>query len=543
MAEAGRGRRRVAGMTIPLFSVRTATDWGIGEFSDLPALGALCAEAGLGLVQLLPLGEIGGGETSPYAALSAFGLDPLYIGWSAVEDLGAEGAAEALGAEGEAQLARVRAAKAVDYDTVRALKARALDVAWRHFRDRELSRGSDRARAFEGFCRREAAWLDGFVMFRALKDAHGQRPWWEWPAPLRDRDPAALDAARAAHADALGRQCYAQWIAHTQWDAARADLKARGVEVMGDLPFMVGRDSADVWAERGEFRDDASVGVPADQFDPDGQEWGLPPYRWQAMRGNGFRWLRRRARYAGERYDRFRIDHLVGFFRTYMRDVGRIRGANGKLLPGYFDPADEAAQRVHGEAVIGAMKDAAGEVGADLVAEDLGVIPDFVRPALVGLDVPGYKVLVWERDGLVYRDPAAYPARSVACFGTHDTDPVAAWWEALPEVDRAAVQRLPRLAGPSLGGRFGRAFTPEVHTALLGLLAHARSELVLLLAQDVLGSRDRINVPGTVGPHNWTWRLPDALGALRANPAVAAQLALVRTIVAESGRALPPAGV
>jgi len=530
-------------MTIPLFSVRSAAGWGIGEFPDLVALGGLCADAGLGLVQLLPLGEIGGGETSPYAALSAFGLDPLFIAWEGAEDLPDAARREALGAEGEAALAEVRDAERVQYDRVRGLKSRALGAAWARFRDHEMSRGTARARAFEAFCAREAVWLDGLAMFRVLKDVHQQRAWWQWEAPLRDRDPAALDAARSTHADALGQQCYAQWIAHTQWDAARATLRARGVEVMGDLPFMVGRDSADVWAERGEFRDDASVGVPADQFDPDGQEWGLPPYRWDAMRANGFRWLRRRARYAGERYDRFRIDHLVGFFRTYMRDAGRLRSASGKLLPGYFDPGHEPDQLAHGVAVIGAMKSAAAEVGADLVAEDLGVIPDYVRPALARLDVPGYKVLVWERDGAVYRDPAGYPARSVACFGTHDTDPVAAWWEGLSDADRVAVQRLPRLAAHARGSDLGRAFTPAVHDALLDLLAHARSELVLFLAQDVLGVRDRVNVPGTVGAHNWTWRLPATLEHLRADPAVRACLARVAERVAASGRARPPSPV
>ncbi len=137
-----------------------------------------------------------------------------------------------------------------------------------------------------------------------------------------------------------------------QWYDARARLRALGVEVMGDLPFMVGRDSADVWANQGEFRDDASVGAPPDAFNDQGQDWGLPPYDWRVMRANDFAWLRRRCRYTASLYDRFRIDHLVGFYRTYMRATGHRVDAAGRLVPGFFDPEDEAAQLAHGERVV-----------------------------------------------------------------------------------------------------------------------------------------------------------------------------------------------
>ncbi len=527
--------RRVLGVTVPLFSLRTGASWGIGEIGDLSAFARVAREAGAKLVQLLPLGEIAGGETSPYSALTAFGIDPMYLSLSQVEDL-PEGEYEALlGDDGVRTLHWLRAQTKVEYEPVRWLKKRALDAAFRRFRDTVHGRGGPRDEDFARFNDTHRAWLDDYALFRALKDAFEQRAWWEWPSGLRERNPEALASARAAYGEGVLRHRYLQWLAHGQWDRARAELRAMGVEVMGDLPFMVGRDSADVWANRGEFRSDASVGVPGDQFDPEGQEWGLPPYDWRVMRGNGFRWLRARARYAGVLYDRFRIDHLVGFYRTYMRPVDRLRGADGKLLPGYFDPSEEPAQKAHGEAVIGAMIEAAKETGAGLVAEDLGVIPDYVRPSLAAMGVPGYKVLIWEQDHGRFRDPAHYPALSVACFDTHDTAPVAAWWEALPQWEREAVCRLPVMAargGASLGARF----TPAVHEALMALLLESRSELVLLLAQDLLGAFDRINVPGTVGPHNWTWRLPATTDALLADEGVRVKLAMVRARAEHSGR-------
>lgn len=516
---------RLAGLTIPLFSLRTERSLGIGEITDLPDAGALARRAGLRLIQLLPIGELSGAETSPYGALSAFGIDPAYIGWSSVEDL-PPNALEARAVE----IDRLRSSATVDYEGVRSLKRALLDAAYGSFCQRHLGRDTERGRSFAAFVREHGDWLWDLSVFRALKDHHGGAPWWKWPAAMRDRDATRLEHEAASLRDAVQRHQYAQWIAHSQWSEARAKLAEQGVSLMGDLPFMVGRDSADVWSKRDEFRDDASVGVPGDQFDPDGQEWGLPPYNWAVMRTNGFRWLRARARYAGLLGERFRVDHLVGFYRTYSRKLDQLRSAEGKLLPGSFDPATEPAQLAHGEAVLTAMIEGARHHGARVIAEDLGVIPDFVRPSLQGLGVPGYKVLRWEQDGGKFRDPAAFPALSVACFGTHDTDSVAAWWRSLPTWERDAFLALPTMQGA------GTNWSDAVHSALLATLMGAASELVLLLWQDVVGSLDRINTPSTVGPHNWTWRMPATIAATLADESLAPTFDRARQAAERAGR-------
>lgn len=527
--------RRIAGVTVPLFSLRTEASWGIGEIGDLPRFARWMRAAGIRLVQLLPLGEIAGGETSPYSALSAFGLDPMYLSLTGLDDLPTDELPAAIGDEGLRTLAWLREQPGVAYEAVRWLKKKALDAAFVRFRAKVLGSGNDRERDFHAFAREEAHWLDDYALFRALKDTLEQRPWWQWPPGVRERHPEALRNARAELSDGVLRHTWLQWLLHRQWQGVRAELRAMGVEVMGDLPFMVGGDSADVWAHRHEFRSDASVGVPGDQFDPEGQEWGLPPYDWKVMRANGFAWLRRRARYAGILYDRFRIDHLVGFYRTYMRPIDRLRGSDGKLLPGFFDPPDEPSQLAHGEAVLGAMVAAARETGAALVAEDLGVIPDFVRPSLARMGVPGYKVLIWEQRDGVFHDPAGYPALSVACLGTHDTAATATWWRTLPAHERAAVCKLPVMAARA-AGTFGAAYTPAVQTALTAQVLAAGSSLVLLMMQDVLGLDVRINTPGTVGPHNWTWRLPATVEALEKDEAVRNTLATLAQEVAAAGR-------
>jgi 4-alpha-glucanotransferase len=458
----------------------------------------------------------------------------MYISLAHVDDLPEARVREALGGDmGVTVLEAARRAERVDYGAVRLTKNRALRFAFERFTGEELPAATARAQEFEAFVHDERHWLEDYALFRVLKDDHDGKPWWEWERLLRDRDDAALSAARGRLEREIQYYRYVQWLAHAQWDAARAKLHAVDVEIMGDLPFVVGRDSADVWSHAREFRHDADVGAPPDQFNDEGQAWGLPPYRWDAMRANDFAWLRRRARYAGSLYDRFRIDHLVGFYRTFLLPLQKP-GEVGKGIKGTFDPADERAQLGHGERVIAAMIDAARERDAVLVAEDLGVVPDFVRTSLTKLGVLGYKVLIWEKDGDVFRDPAKYPELSLACFGTHDTDAIAVWWETRTKAEHEAVLAIP--SWRERAKNFTWRFTPGTHRALLDLILSAPSRLVLLLMQDLLATRERINTPATTGPQNWTYRLRATIAELREDSEARAALETVRHSVAASGR-------
>lgn len=515
---------RVSGVTIPLFSVRTRNDWGIGQITDLPACAAWLLQAGQRLVQVLPTHELSDGETSPYGALSAFALDPIYISVAAIPDLDEATIATRLGDEGLAELERVRRAPRVDYATVRRLKKRAFAEAFRRFRQNELAGGEGaRARAFYSFIDREGAWLRDHALYMALRASHDGHGWSTWPTAERERDASVLALANARHEDGgIGtrvlEQMYLQWIAHEQWQAARAGLRELGVALMGDMPFVVGCESADVWAHRDQFRTDVSLGAPPDDFAKDGQSWGLPVYDWQAMDADGLAWLRMRARHAAALFDRFRIDHLVGFFRQWVRKEGE---------PGYFVPADEKEQRARGEQVLRAMLEAAG--AGTVIAEDLGVIPPFVRETMTRLGLPGYKVLPWEKDeSFMPRDPRGFPERSVATWSTHDTQPITAWWDDLEPWERERLAALDAIPLELPAG--------ERELALLELLFSAKSELTLVLVNELLGDESRINTPGTVNDQNWTWRLPRPIEELSSDPAIAARFAAVRGLVAGSGR-------
>jgi 4-alpha-glucanotransferase len=514
---------RSSGVTIPLFSLRTRTDWGIGQISDLPACAAWLARAGQRLVQVLPTQELADGETSPYGALSAFALDPIYVAVDRIPDLDEQQIATALGDGGRAELEYVRNAPRVDYRVVRSLKRRAFAAAFGRFRERELAKGTARARDMLAFVEKESAWLRDHALYAALRRLRLGYGWMTWPEAERDRAPNILAHATDPRDDgALGtrvlEEMYLQWIAHEQWRVARDELRALGVALMGDMPFIVGRESADVWARRSEFLLDVSLGAPPDAFTQEGQSWGLPAYDWRAMDANDLSWLRARARHAAVLFDRFRIDHLVGFFRQWVQKDGE---------KGRFTPAEEKDQHARGQRVLRAMIDSAGPHA--VIAEDLGVIPPFVRDTMKELGVPGYKVLPWERDGnFMPFDPRTYPELSVATWSTHDTAPITGWWDQMEHWERerlAALDRIPLDLSEH-----------DRELALLKLLFTAKSELTLVLVNELLGDKSRINVPGTVTDSNWSWRLPRPVEELRDDSRIGARFDEIRGLVSSAGR-------
>ncbi len=495
------GPRR-AGILVPLFSIPASRSWGIGEIGDIAPLARWLESAGQRFVQLLPINELPPHERSPYSALSAMAIDPQFITMAAVEDIDAIGGEEALEPKLRHRLNAARSAPFVEYETVRSIKHTVLRRAFAHFRDREWRSGTRRASAFRTYMDTQAWWLDDYALYRALKASHREQAWTDWPEPLRAREPGAIERARAELADDILYRKYLQWIAGDQWGEARDE--AGDIALFGDLPFMVSGDSADVWARQDEFRMDASVGVPPDAFSETGQDWGLPVYRWEVFAERDFDWLRHRARRNADLYDGYRVDHLVGFYRTFYRPVD-----GGQPV---FTPGEQAEQVALGERVLEVLR----EPGAEIIAEDLGIVPDFVRASLSRLAVPGYKVFRWEREwhspGKPFRDPMAYPAVSVATSGTHDTEPMAIWWEGASRDEREAVLGIPAMARRINGDERPRVLEQKelsnhCREALLETLYESGSDLLILPIQDVFGWRDRINQPATVGDGNWTWRL------------------------------------
>ena len=520
---------RRSGLLLPLFSCPTTTSWGIGDIGSVRVVTGWLAAAGQRAWQLLPLSEMAADEQSPYSALSAMAIDPLYIDLSAVPDFAAVGGEAAMDRVDREELAHVRAAPRVEYRPVRRLKRAALAAAFARFVDAEWRHHTARASELAAFVLAERWWLADYALFRALHADCHEAPWTAWPEALKRRDAAALEQERGRLAHRLLFHQYLQWLADTQWRAARAAANADGVSLLGDLPFMVDTDSADVWVWQDDFDLDVSVGVPPDAFSATGQDWGMPLYRWNHIGANNFAWLRQRAARAASLFDGYRIDHLVGFYRTY----GRPRGGGAP----FFTPPTEPEQLALGERLIEVFRGA----GAEIIAEDLGVVPDFVRASLDRLGVPGFRVFRWERhwkeEGAPFRDPGDYPAVSVAISGTHDTETLAAWWDQAPESHRRLVGQLPTVSRITGGADLSsRAFDPIVRDAIVAALQASGSDLVLLAIQDVFGWRERINEPATVSPDNWTFRLPWPADRLEESPEASARQQALRAWAIEFTR-------
>lgn len=501
-------RGRHTGLLIPLFSAPSSRSWGIGEILDVPVVARWLHQAGQDLLQVLPINEMAPGQKSPYSAITSMAIDPILVSLRGVEDFVALGGESALDASARDTLEAVRAAAVVEHDRIRAVKNAALRRAFDRFRREEFQPGSARAAALRAYVDEQRWWLDDYAVFRTLHANFGERPWTTWPEELKSRDADAIERVRRELGGEILLHEYLQWQADMQWKTAREQAP---VALFGDLPFMVDVDSADVWANQDLFDLDASVGVPPDAFSETGQNWGLPVSRWDVMAERGDAWLRERARRSAALYDGYRIDHLVGFYRTYL-----IPHDGSKPC---FRPAEEPEQLALGERVLGVFRDE----GSRITAEDLGTVPDFVRASLTRLGIPGYRVLRWEREWhepeQPFRDPVRYPALSVATSGTHDTEPMAIWWDSATEEERAAVGQIPTLRSIVGSCDFSTApFTPELRDALLEVLFASGSDLLILPFQDVFGWRVRINVPTKVSDENWTYRLPWPADTLDSQP-------------------------
>lgn len=508
---------RVSGILLPLFSVRSRTDFGVGDFGGVSGLLAWMNAARQRVLMLLPLLPTAQGDSSPYSCRSAFGLNPLFIDLAQIDEFQDAGAEQSLSDEERSQLAAARGAERIRYELVFPLKYAALRRAFERF---DASAGKERREAFLAFWSREANWLDGYALYSALSAENEQRPWWEWAPPLRDRDPAALAEAKTRLATEVRFQSWLQWVADSQWAKLREQARAAGVLLCGDEPFIIGQDSADCWLNPTTLRRDARLGVPPDDFSATGQDWGLPFFDFAEMEKDGYGWLKARAANAASYYDLRRVDHAVGYFRQWIRD--------DQTPTGRFTPADEASWRRYGELHFRLLSH-----GAGIVAEDLGVVPPFVREILARLGLPGYRVMRWERDANTYRDPKKFPKVSLVTTGTHDTEPVAEWWEtAMPE-ERAGIARVYETFR---GVEVTQAFTPEIHRATLAAALQSSSDLCILPWQDVLGTRDRINLPGSMSDANWAYRIAQPTEDLLQDPQTRTAAEQMERLTREGGR-------
>jgi len=559
--------KKIAGILVPLFALRGANDLGVGDLGALREFIDWSADAGFHLVQLLPINETGG-DNSPYNAISSMAIEPttLLLAPGSPEDLTEQDFAEVTNVF---NLERLRRGP-VKYRQVKKLKRALLEKAFVKF----LADASEvRREQFATFQSAEAGWLEDYTLFRVLMEVNrGSEAWDQWQEEYRSIEKArawfaGLRSNKAARLEKK-RQffAYVQWIAYTQWADVKACAEQRSVALMGDIPFGVSYYSADVFADPTQFELKWSGGAPPEPYFKDdaftqkwGQNWGIPVYRWSAMRANGFAWWKRRIAGVRSVFHVFRIDHVLGFYRIYAfpwrplenesylpLEWEQMLQRTGGKFP-HFAPRDDSnhesavANLREGEEYLRAVL---GECGETRIAgEDLGTVPNYVRPSLHSLGIAGFKIPQWETPHGHVTGGEHYERLSVATYATHDHRPVRALWEEAlekqtPTTDQARgeIWKIAEFAGVHhLSGEtnFDRDFYPAIMSALF----RCNAWIAVIMITDLLGLRDRFNVPGTAANTNWTRRLRLNIDGLRSNRSVRRRMRLLKELLEETGRA------
>ncbi|ATC65722.1 4-alpha-glucanotransferase [Nibricoccus aquaticus] len=454
----------------------------------------LLAAAGIRYWQVCPLGPTGYGD-SPYQCFSAFAGNPYLI------DLNALVRAELLS---DADLAPLTALPRdhVDFGWLYVTKWPALFRAYTNFKTKPsqpLPYGD-----FERFRAEQRDWLEPFGLFQALKDHHHPKPWWEWPDSVRffkkaqsSRLPDSVYERAEAHA-------FFQYLFFGQWREVRQKAQRLGIEIIGDAPIFVARDSADVWSNPELFQIDRTsgqpvfvAGVPPDYFSADGQLWGNPLYAWESHALDGYRWWLSRLRTNFQVCDVLRIDHFRAFDTYWSIPAIAKTAKTGSWKPG------------PGTAFFQAIKEAMPD--ARLIAEDLGELMPSVVDLREATGLPGMAILQFAFGGDAQNAylPHNQRANSVVYPGTHDNDATLGWYHSTDEKTRDHVRRYFRVSGAEAGWDFIRASYASV------------ANLAVIPLQDLLslGAEARFNTPG-VAAGNWQWRYQTAqLSALRSQSA------------------------
>src|SRR5438874_1296268 len=568
--------KKIAGVLVPLFALRGENDLGIGDLGALREFIDWTAEIGFTLVQLLPINETGA-DNSPYNAISSMAIEPTTLCFApgSPEDLKRNDFEASLS---EINLTGLRRS-GVKYRQVKELKQRILEKAFANF---SACADQKRQSEFERFCEEESSWLRDYALFRVLiEQTKGSAAWDQWP-PQHQTIESARNWMRdlpkekqRTIARRLDFFCYVQWIAHQQWRSVKAYAEQRGMALMGDIPFGVSYYSADVFCRRDEFVLDWFGGAPPEPHFKDdaftqkwGQNWGIPLDRWHRIGANNFESWRQRIRAIRRIFHLFRIDHVLGFYRIYAfpwrprrnkqflpLDQGEMLKRTSGRAP-HFVPRDDQtpenceANKGDGEKYLRVVLEEAG--ATRVIGEDLGMVPDYVRPSLRSLGIAGFKIPQWETSDGEITPGDKYERLSVATYATHDHKPLRALWEeaferatAPSDQSRFELEKIARFAGlapkidPAQEGLAVASksdFEKDFYPAIMEALFRSNAWIAIVMITDLLARKYRFNVPGTKTQWNWTRRMQRSVAQLRASPNVRRRMHLIHQLLEKRGR-------
>ncbi|HZQ73541.1 MAG TPA: malto-oligosyltrehalose synthase [Burkholderiales bacterium] len=514
---------RVWGFMVQLYALRSERNWGIGDFTDLLRLVETSARLGAALVGVNPLHAA---LSSPYSPSSRHALNAVYIDVEAIPELAACEAAQRLLASTSfgKRLKALREADLVDYEGVRKAKAQVLELLF-------ASLGAERRKAFAAFRKTLPKGARDYALYEALAEEHGYG-WQAWPERHRDPRSQAVAAFARRHARRVEFHEYVQWNARLQLDAVQARAKALGMPIglYFDLALGADRGGAEVWSDQSVFAAEVSCGAPPDEFNPRGQDWGLPPYSPRRLRAAGYRPFVDLLRANMPRGGALRLDHVMALMRLWWIPAGAKPERGGYVHYPFREMLGLLAQESRRNRCL-------------VVGEDLGtVLPEF-RQALNDAGVLSYRPLLFEKDAQGdFRPPEAYPREALVCVSTHDLPTWAGFFRShdLELRKNAALSLDPDAERKSRENDKGALLAALARAGLDGsslsahrFIARAPAKLMLVQPEDVLDLAEQANLPGSVEQHpNWRRKLPLALEQWAADPRVRA---LARAVSPERG--------
>ncbi len=522
--------RRVWGLAVQLYALRSRCNWGHGDFTDLRNLVALAGARGAAAIGLNPLHALftdRAEEASPYAPNSRLFLNPLYIDVEALPEfpgLAAAGLAD--------EVAALRATDMIAYARVAAVKLRGLRLAHDAFR-RQAS--AARRADFDAFRAEQGEALLRYACFEVLRRQYAPAPWPQWPRPWCAPDRAQLDGFRAAHEAECEFHEFMQWAADRQLAACAATARGAGMPVGLYLDLAVGidRHGADAWSLRDAVLPGVSMGAPPDALNVEGQDWGLAPFNPHMLPADDFAAMRQLMRATMRHAGAIRLDHVLGLNRVFMVPLG-LSAKEGAYVQFPF------------QQLLRVIAEESSDRRCIVIGEDLGTVPEHFRETVARWGLWGYRVVLFEREGDGrFKQPEAYPAEAVAAFNTHDLSSFHGW---LVGHDLAVKRGIGLDPGEDDGARAwarqmlrailserAPGYAPDDIAAVAALLAATPSRLAIVALDDVLGVLDQINVPGTVEQHpNWRRKLPLALEELETHEG----LVRVAQAFAQGGRSI-----
>ncbi len=399
------GIHRRSGVVVPLFSVYSHDSIGIGEFPDLKMIIEWCVKTGMSIIQLLPLNETGN-DFAPYNAISSFAIEPMYLRLNELNGVDPDKYKASINSL-KKQFASDK--RRVDYN----IKHEKLKLLWKIY-----SKETPSTKEFQKYIKENKYWLKDYAVFKILKENNSGKPWEEWKNK-------SINHQNSNIKNRVMFSYWLQWQIYEQMKDVKDFAKNNGVLLMGDLPFLSARDSADAWAHQKYFKLNLSAGAPPDMYFAFGQKWGMPPYNWNIIEKDNYVYIKEKLKYAENFYDLYRIDHLVGLFRLWTFETSD-EGSESKRK-GNFDPPEKTKWEKHGKKIINVMINSSKMLPC---GEDLGTVPECSYRTLKEYGIPGIDFQRFNKDKKHnFISGNNYRLNSSAVISTHDSSFFPLWWQ------------------------------------------------------------------------------------------------------------------